>query len=291
MNETFCGKICENCAWREEHACPGCQAGPGGRGGDCEIAACCREKGHTNCTTCGFQLNCLRLRAREELPQRRQYMMEAREAKKQWHSDMAPLLGKWLWISFWLIVPGFVVELFTNERLISSPVLGKVGALLSMVLVCISAVCLLKLAPAEPRYRVAGWCSLGAGLLSELVTLLGLDASGWGLLLLLPAMPVSLYAEYQEFHAHAAVLEGLDDELAEKWLKLWKWEVGFLLGLFGCILVMLLIPMLGALALLADAIALVVVGILRLVYLYRTAKLFREYPVEERLALPDETTV
>lgn len=288
---TYCGKICENCAWREEHDCSGCKSGPGGRGGDCEIAACCREKGHMDCTTCGFQLNCQQLRAREELPQRRQRRQEAREAKRQWYNETAPLLGKWLWISFWLIVPSTVIGLLTDEQLHDNLVLGKVGAILTMVLVCVSALCLIKLAPAEPRYRTAGWCSLGSGIMVELAELLELNAVGWGLLLLLPAMGIAMYATYQEYHAHAAVLEGLDDELAAKWLKLWKWEVGLILGMFGCILVLLIAPVLGLLVFLADIIAMAVVSILSLVYLYRTAKLFRNYPAEERMALPDETAV
>ena len=42
---------------------------------------------------------------------------------------------------------------------------------------------------------------------------------------------------------------------------------------------MMIIPILGAIAILGCAIGTVVVGILKLVYLYRTAKIFREYPV------------
>lgn len=47
----------------------------------------------------------------------------------------------------------------------------------------------------------------------------------------------------------------------------------------GSILVMLIIPVLGAIAVIGCTIGTVVVGILKLVYLYRTAKIFREYPV------------
>ena len=52
---------------------------------------------------------------------------------------------------------------------------------------------------------------------------------------------------------------------------------GLLLGLFGCIFLALISAILGLLAMLADAIGLLVVGIVKLVYLYRTAKRFREY--------------
>ena len=39
-----------------------------------------------------------------------------------------------------------------------------------------------------------------------------------------------------------------------------------------------MIPILGLLVVLGSAIGMIVVSILKLVYLYRTAKLFREYP-------------
>ena len=44
-----------------------------------------------------------------------------------------------------------------------------------------------------------------------------------------------------------------------------------------CIFLALISAILGLLAMLADAIGLLVVGIVKLVYLYRTAKRFREY--------------
>ena len=47
--------------------------------------------------------------------------------------------------------------------------------------------------------------------------------------------------------------------------------------MFGCIFLALISAILGLLAMLADAIGLLVVGIVKLVYLYRTAKRFREY--------------
>jgi hypothetical protein len=95
----------------------------------------------------------------------------------------------------------------------------------------------------------------------------------------IPAAIIALVGEYNEYMGHSAVLTGVDNELSEKWEVLWKWYIGLFLGMFGCILLMLIIPILGAIALIGAAIGLVVVGILKLVYLYRTAKLFREYPV------------
>lgn len=48
--------------------------------------------------------------------------------------------------------------------------------------------------------------------------------------------------------------------------------------MFGCIFVILITPVFGALALIGCAIGTLVVSILKLIYLYRTAVIFREYP-------------
>lgn len=101
--------------------------------------------------------------------------------------------------------------------------------------------------------------------------------TGVALVLLIPAMVVSLYGTYQEYQAHAEVLDGVDDDLAAKWRKLWKWEIGFLLGAFGCVVIVLISYLLGVLAMLAVLIGILVVAVLKLIYLYRMAKIFRAY--------------
>ena len=120
--------------------------------------------------------------------------------------------------------------------------------------------------------------SLIGGLIGNVLLLPAIPEGNWlWWLLSLPVMVLELCAAYQEFYAHAEVLEELDPELAGKWRLLWKWWIGLLLGLFGCIFLALISAILGLLAMLADAIGLLVVGIVKLVYLYRTAKRFREY--------------
>ena len=87
--------------------------------------------------------------------------------------------------------------------------------------------------------------------------------------------------EYNEYMTHSAVLMGLDDDLSSKWETLWKWYIGLFLGIIGCIVVMLIFPLLGALAVFGAIIGVAVVSILKLVYLYRTAKVFREYQPDD----------
>lgn len=285
MAETYCGKKCAECTKREELNCQGCKAGPGRQfGGDCELAKCVRDKGHETCDTCGFKGNCGTLRSRESMPDYRIRKIEAEAMRKAAIAKRAPVLGKWLWIIFWLVIPSSIGSIMAHETTAKIlPGLLMPGQIINAICSLTYGAILLKLGSEEDRYRTAGICALIAGGVSAVVAIITVAAeeATWTLLFTLPAAVVAMVGEYNEYMAHSAVLYGVDNELSEKWEVLWKWYIGLFLGMFGCIIVMLIIPILGAIAILGCAIGTVVVGILKLVYLYRTAKIFREYPVTQ----------
>ena len=282
MAETYCGKNCAECTQKELLNCQGCKYGPGRRfGGDCKIAQCAMEKGHETCDTCSFMGNCSIQRSCTGMPEERIRRLEAEAARKAEAAKQAPLLGKWLWLIFWLIIPSSVAGILTNQTIVQYlPSLNLPGQILNAICCAIYGISLLKLASVEEFYKKAGIFVLIAGGVSAAVAVVA-GATGqtpaWTLLLTIPAAIVALVGEYNEYMGYSAVLSGVDDELSEKWAALWKWYIGMFLGMFGCILIMLIFPLLGALALLAAAIGLIVVGIKKLVYLYRTAKLFRGF--------------
>ena len=85
---------------------------------------------------------------------------------------------------------------------------------------------------------------------------------------------LSFFSCYNEFNAHANVLEGVDNLLSEQWRKLWKWMlIATIAMIVGVIFTVIVI---GALVFLAAIIALLVIGILKLVYLFRTAQTFQD---------------
>ena len=184
------------------------------------------------------------------------------------------VLGKWLWILFSLIIPSSIASLMTHETVGGMiPALYYPGQILSALCHLAYGGILLRLATEEDGYRTAGICSLIAGGVSVLVAFIaGPGEAPVGTLLF------TLPGEYKEFTGHSDVLADVDQELSEKCCLLWKWNIGLYIGMLGCTVLMLIIPLLGALAILAAAIGLVVVSIMKLVYLYRTAKIFREYP-------------
>lgn len=282
MTETYCGKTCGECPQKETLSCPGCKTGPGRQlGGDCQLAKCVREKGHETCDTCGFQGNCLTLRCRNQMPEDRLKKIQAEEIRKADIAKRAPVLGKWLWILFWLVIPSTIGSFMTNNTIQEIlPGLYVPGQVINTVCSLAYGGILLKLGSVEGGYRTAGICYLitgGLGVLTALLGGIGVTA-GWILFFSIPAAIVSLVGEFNTYLAHSIVLTGVDNELSEKWTNLWKWNIGLFLGIFGCIVVMMILPLLGAIAILAAAVGLLVVSILKLVYLYRTANIFREYP-------------
>ena len=277
MSATYCGKTCAECAKKEILNCPGCKAGPGRPfGGDCKLAHCARDKGHETCATCALKGGCVTFKRRDEMPDYRIRRINEDEKKKTDMARKAPFLGKWLWLIFWLIIPSAIGSLMMQESMVKLlPGLELPGQLIKAVCTLIYGAILLKVSTEEHRYQTAGICALVAGAFSA-ISLMG---APWTGIFTLPAAVVAVVGEYNEYMAHSAVLYGIDHELAWKWESLWKWYIGLYLGMFGCIFVMLITPVFGALALIGCAIGTLVVSILKLIYLYRTAVIFREYPV------------
>lgn len=281
MAETYCGKTCAECAKKETLNCSGCKVGPGRQhDGDCELAKCCRAKGHQECTSCGFKGNCGTLRGKDRMPEYRLKRIEAEKIRAAAVAERAPILGKWLWILFWLFIPSAIASVLTNENITALlPGLYIPGLVLSAICSVAYGVILIRLAPQEAHYRVAGICALICSAASVLTACVsgGAEDPAWILLISIPAAIVSLVREYNEFTAHSFVLTGVDNELSEKWSFLWKWYLGTYGALFGSLLVIVISPVLGLLVTIAAAIGLIVVSILKLVYLYRAANIFRSF--------------
>lgn len=284
MSETYCGKSCAECSQKELLNCPGCKAGPGRQfGGDCELAKCCREKGHETCDTCGFNGSCTTLRRRDQQPEYRRMKIESEQRQKELLANRAAILGKWLWILFWLVVPATIAGIMKTENVMSvSPGIYLTGQIMNAVCSIAYGIILLKLSSVEDRYHTAGICTLITAGVSILIAFLfgASKAPTWSLIITLPAAVVGLIREYNEYNAHSSVLMGADNELSEKWTNLWKWFIRCTLGMIGSVVLVLIAPILGAILLIVVSIGTVIVSIAKLVYLYRTAKVFREYSVD-----------
>lgn len=278
MSETYCGKSCE-----EKLECPGCKAGPGKYWScACELAKCCKEKGHEACDTCSFKETCETLRERENIPEYRLKKRVEEVDRKARIVQKAAFLGKWLWILFWLVIPGSLGSFMTVEGIVKLfPAFNLPGQVINILCSAAYGLILLNLFSAHDNYRISGICCLVTTAVSAVVLGVsgGSDAS-WALILTIPASIVGLVGEYHEYIAHAGVLRDVDAILSQDWRNLWKWYIRMMAAIIGSIIVMLIVPPLGFVGVLVSAIGIVVVSIMKLVYLYRTAKAFRQYVVK-----------
>ena len=281
MEETYCGKTCAECGRRDELNCPGCKTGPGKPyDGDCILAKCTRGKGHETCATCIYSSTCGTLMGKNSIPDQRIRKIEAEKQRKAMLVKRAEVMGKWLWIMFWLMIGANIPGLLSNDYFAQSlPGLYLAGAICGLLFNLAWCLILLKLGREYGGYRVAGILFLVGSVISALrgtITWMNPDANGL-VLLSLPAAVANIVATYQEYTAHSAVLNGVDDVLSEKWGALWRWYIRCYLGMFGCVVLMGFAPLLGVVLVVAAIIALLVIAIMEIVYLYRTAKIFREY--------------
>ena len=281
MANTYCGKDCEFCSRKTNLECQGCKLGPGRQwNGDCEIAACCRDKGHESCETCTNNRYCGKRSCRDKMPEYRERKRKEEEEKRAVLAAKAPVLGKWLWILFWLVVPSTLAAILSIDSLAAlAPGVYRVGKILSLLCSAVYGAILLRLSGYCLNYRTAGICNLVAAVASLLIALVsgGGKVPTWTLIISLPAAIVRLVAIYQEYMGHSRVLENVDSIEAKKWSDLWKWTIIAYVVLIGSIVVMMIFPVLGLLVLLAALIGMLVTSIMALVYLYRTANMFREY--------------
>lgn len=273
---TYCGKDCAACAQKEQAGCLGCkEGGTGGWPRQCPIAACCLRSGHNSCETCVRQVGCPTLRLRGQQPQGYLSQLRAAQEDRQRLRAQAAAMDRWLWPLFWLFLPGILAGILSLDVFAqAAPAVYWAGEVLAALCGLAYGAILLCLGPQNPRYRAAGVCAL-------LVTALGISsvlAARWEaavLLLSVAILPAGLIGEYCEYTAHSEVLLQADLSLSEKWRRLWVWYLCSLLAMFAGAFLLAVSPGLGVLLFIAAGIASVAVEIVKLVYLYRTAQVFR----------------
>ena len=285
MAETYCGKNCSECAEYQNSLCPGCRQGPGSwLGNDCDIAQCARDKGCATCLGCDSQKTCILCAGASVMPERRKQRSAAKEAGQALRRQRKDV-GKWLWIYFWMLIPSLISSFMTNNTIVQVlPGLKFPGEILDTLVGIAECVLLFLLSKEEQNYGYAAWIRavlvvIGVAMLPVPDDFLA-GSQLLSALVLIVTMALGAASIYYECEANQTVLNGVDDALAEKWQKLWKryWVVLVVL-LAGTLVAMMqsvFTAVVGLLAVLAASIGTIVVSIQRLIYLYNTAKLFRE---------------
>ena len=205
-------------------------------------------------------------------------MFDIENGGKDYKAQKAEFLGKWLWVLFWLFIPGVIASIMVDENIASLfPALLVPGQILQTVCQLIYGAILIKVSNWDSRYRISGIIVIAANILSIALEYVFAGNEEVLLLMLIPLGIAGLVGEYYEYMAHSDVVKEFDEEIAAKWKKLWKWYIGSFGLLVLSIVLVFITAILGLLAMLVSAIAIIVVSILKLVYLYRTAKTFKDY--------------
>jgi hypothetical protein len=283
MAETYCGKTCTACEYKEKLNCPGCKFGPGRAiGGECDLAKCARSKGHQECRSCVFNGNCGTQRNRFDMPNQIRRKQDAERLRQEEAAKRASFFGKWLMLLFLLLIPSIIGSILTHDTVKDIlPVLYVPGQILSVVTMLAHGVILLILGKEEGYYSVAGWlsliCGFGDGVISYFLS--WSEPPALALFGSIVLGVLAIVALYNEFQGHASVAGWLSAELEYNWRTLWKWYIWMLLGILVGLVLTLFIPFLGAIAMIGLLIFAFGISIMRLVYLWKTAQLFRNCPV------------
>jgi len=275
---TYCGKNCEECTYKAELSCTGCQSGPGRAiSGDCKLAGCCREKGHATCETCELKRNCGKWLDKGSIPKQRIERRIELQKEQEMMARRAPFLGKWLWILFWLVVPSEISGIMTMDKVVEAfPLLRIPGLVLGIVCSLVYSLILLRISSEHESYRLSGLIGIGCTVLEAGILVLG-STGGLVVFISLIKNVVVLFVKYHEFKAHGESVYPVDTKLSLCWEWLWKWKLYSIAGLTGSIVLMIISRFLGVVLLYASLIFVVVISVLKVVYLYRTAKAFRSW--------------
>lgn len=208
-------------------------------------------------------------------------------ARNQRWSEKAPFLSKWLWLLFWLVIPQALASLLSGNVIPADySALLLLGKIFQLIYYLGCGLVMLKLSPILSRYRTAGLCYLIGGVVTTATDLLPVSDETstlalWISLVGLLGVLLLLAAEYQECMGHSELLEDLNLDLSRQWKKLWKLFIGCYAALFVSVMLLFVSALLGLFVTLAGTLGLLAVMIVKLIYLYRTAMFFRQFPKAE----------
>ena len=256
MADTYCGKTCGQCIEKQNNKCVGCiSETEGGKSNKCQVARCCKDLHHSSCWKCGKRESCVTLHS-EKTPE-------------------ASFLGSGIGMLFATMIVSVIASFLTLDMTLEvMPKLEVPGFVISVVVAVIYAIILLILAQINNSYQIAGTCGMVTQVLVVISFIMG-EKSVVGTIVVIVALIVSLIAAYNEFDAHACVLNDIDDDLAGKWRTLWNLTISVILARICGIVLLFIFASLGAWLVLMSVFGSIVVDILKFVYLYNTSKAFR----------------
>lgn len=182
---------------------------------------------------------------------------------------------KWLRVLMYIAIAGLVNTLVGIPSFVPSIITSWISRIIMAVMVF----AMLKLAPANDRYKKAG---IHRAIVLALT--IATDLLHSGAILTLIAGTLAIVADYQEYHGHSELIEEKDQQLSGKWTSLFLWSivVGLLLGFTstaaGIFAAMAGIDTMKATIMIAAILAIpqYVIEIIYILYLKKMAAIFAE---------------
>ncbi|MBQ7346171.1 MAG: hypothetical protein IJW45_08965 [Oscillospiraceae bacterium] len=184
-----------------------------------------------------------------------------------------PPLVRCLTFLFWLTIATSVISLLANEMFF--PEYRVQLVFLSAISMFAYSLVLLALSKICDGYRIAGVCGLVFTALDLIADLNEGIELVW--IFLLAAAIFGFFMEYQEYLAHADAVEEYDSAVAEQWRSLWLWKLWVTIASIASVFLALFTQFLAAMVLFAATIAGIIISVIHMVYLYRTARVCRNY--------------
>ena len=187
----------------------------------------------------------------------------------------APLMAKWLMTLFWANIAHIIINFIKIESSVVYTAIQNILIAICSLVICLS---LFKMRGEDERYGRAALFQLIPLVINLIPTLVidSYDTMVWiSALVALVSAALTLLAIYYEYHAHSCIVGGLDCELGDRWQKLWVWQVIGIAGTIVALLLTILAAGLGVVLVLIVAIYVLVIQIIYLVTLYRSAKAYR----------------
>lgn len=192
------------------------------------------------------------------------------------------VLAKYLWILLLIQILRLVGTLMTSGLVNPiSYVQFDLGHIIMAVTDVCFILCMLRLSEVSDRYKYVAWIHIGLALIKWVPTLAFGSESGYmsQYIALWLTYIMNCGAIYLELQAHIDALYRVDLVLSEKWHSLSMSFVGVYVAQFVCELLpsdVMLFNTIGRIGLLLIPWVLLVMNLLKLYYLYKTASLFRD---------------
>ena len=199
-----------------------------------------------------------------------------------WRARRAAVFGKWFMIYFWTQIFMIILAFLSSLWLVNG-MPAVLLVLLSYGYSVTEVVIFYQLGRQEDRFKTSAGLALIALVAGIIIDLL--HSNVLAVLWRIPGGIIKLIAVYHFMIGCSEILLTTDGKLSDKWRSLWKWyidlRVGLIVGLPALLIMALifestLLANLALILVIGIAIALVVVAILWLVYLYRTARCFQQ---------------